>query len=164
MPVACLPPVSLIVKHRVVEYLLQLLDLLVGKQVLFRLFARAFVAVGNVGVEVCLVAAVVEFADPGMALGLARQQVNLLEVFPFFLLLHDELAVARGGGELHLIQRPVLAPFVALLPAVNGCNFLAQHFSNAGNAVSLKVQQHGLPTGIEVCGGQCHIHGTSLRP
>ncbi|MBM7356726.1 UNVERIFIED_ORG: hypothetical protein M2154_000078 [Enterobacter sp. JUb101] len=145
------------------ENLLQLLDLLVREQVFFRWFARAFVAVGDVGVKVRFVTAVVEFADPGVALGLARQQVNLLEVFPFFLLLHYELAVARGGGELHLIQRPVLAPFVALLPAVNGCNFLAQHFSNAGYAVSLKVQQHSLPTGIEVCGGQCHIHGTSLR-
>ncbi|MDM2757370.1 hypothetical protein OGY10_01740, partial [Citrobacter sp. Cpo148] len=35
---------------------------------------------------------------------------------------------------------------------------------NAGYAVSLKVQQHGLPTGIEVCGGQCRVHGPNIRP
>lgn len=99
-----------------------------------------------------------------MALRLARQQVNLFEIFPFFVLLHDELAVACGGGELHLIQRPIVTPLVAFLPAVNGCNFLAQHFSNAGYAISLKVQQHGLPTGIEICGCQCGVHGTNLQP
>ncbi|EMI36501.1 hypothetical protein MTE2_4837 [Klebsiella pneumoniae VA360] len=80
------------------------------------------------------------------------------------MLLHDELAVACGGGELHLIQRPIVTPLVAFLPAVNGCNFLAQHFSNAGYAISLKVQQHGLPTGIEICGCQCGVHGTNLQP
>lgn len=99
-----------------------------------------------------------------MALRLARQQVNLFEIFPFFVLLHNELTVACGGGELHLIQRPIVTPLVAFFPAVNGCNFLAQHFSNAGDAVSLKVQQHGLPTGIEICGCQCGVHGTNLQP
>lgn len=120
---------------------------------------------------VCLVskkaspyAAIVKLADPRVALRLARQQVNFFEIFPFFMLLHDELAVACGGGELHLIQRPIVTPLVAFFPAVNGCNFLAQHFSNAGYAVSLKVQQHGLPMGIEICGCQCGVHGTNLQP
>ena len=79
--------------------------------------------------------------DAGVALGLARQQVYFFKVFPFLVLLHDELAIAGGSGELHLIEWAVFAPLVVLFPAVNGCNFLAQHFSNAGYAVSLKIQQ-----------------------
>ncbi len=59
------------------------------------------------------VAAIVKLADPRVALRLARQQVNLFEIFPFFVLLHNELAVACGGGELHLIQQPIAPPHLS---------------------------------------------------
>ncbi len=48
--VACLVPVALVGEHRAVENLLQLLDLFVGENILFGLAARAFVAVGNLGI------------------------------------------------------------------------------------------------------------------
>ena len=43
---ACVEPVVLIVEHGAVKNVLQLLDLLVGKDILIRLPARAFVTVG----------------------------------------------------------------------------------------------------------------------
>ncbi|VGJ04814.1 Uncharacterised protein [Klebsiella pneumoniae] len=132
---------ALIFKHSVAENFFQLFDLFVAELVFFRLFAGAAVAVLHVGVKVRLITAVVKFTDAGVALGLARQQVYFFKVFPFLVLLHDELAIAGGSGELHLIEWAIFAPLVALFPAVNGCNFFAQHFSNAGYAVSLKIQQ-----------------------
>lgn len=48
----------------------------------------------------------------------------------------DELPVALGGDQLHLIKRAVVAPLVTLLPVVNGCGFLSQYFSNAGDTAA----------------------------
>ena len=160
---ASVPPVALVLEHTGAENLFQLFDLLVGKQVFFRRLARTFIAVRHVRIQVCFIPAIVKFADSGLSFGLTRQKVNFFKILSFLLLLHDELAVTCGGGELHLIQWAIFAPLIAFFPAVNGCNFLAQHFSNAGYAVSLKVHQHCLTTGIEVCGGQC-CHGTNIRP
>ncbi|MGU0044404.1 hypothetical protein ACVXHA_27565 [Escherichia coli] len=91
------------------------LQLLIGENILFRLTAGPSLRLATLYFKLGSLAAIVKLADPRVAFRLARQQVNLFEIFPFFALLHNELAVACGGGELHLIQRPIVTPLVGFL-------------------------------------------------
>ena len=130
--VSCFPPVALVVEHGGMEDFFQLLNLFIGENILFRLTARPFVAVGDVRFKSASLPLLLNFADPRVAFRLARQQVNFFEIFPFFVLLHNELAVAGGGGELHLIQRPIVTSTCRVFPAANGCKLSRPAFQQCG--------------------------------
>lgn len=122
--------------------------LFVGENVLLRAPARPGVSALDIGIEIGLIAAAVVFADARVPLGLARQQVNFLEVAPFFVRLQYQLAIACGGGDLHLIERAVIVPLVAAFPTVYRDGILPDHFCDASDAKPLPIQVHGLTAGI----------------
>ena len=76
----CAVPLQLILERLVEEYFFQLCDSLVAEKVLFRFLTLAFVAVGNVGVKVDLVAGLAVAVNARQSLNLPPEQVNLFEV------------------------------------------------------------------------------------
>ena len=124
---------------------------------------RPLVAVGHLGVEVGLVAAVAVLVDPGDTLELAAQQVNLLEVTAALGLLHHQLDHARLDGAIHPVYRFDVLPAVAFLPGRDGTLRRLQQLGNGAQRVPLKEQVHGLPSGVEMGKDDgCCCHGASL--
>jgi hypothetical protein len=135
----CFPPVALIFEHASAENLFQLFDLFVAEQVFSGGLRGPRLRFSTFGFKSASLPPLLNFPMRAWRSDWRASRSISLKSFPS-LLLHDQLAIPCGGGELHLVKRAIAAPLVALFPAVNGC-FLAQHFSNAGYAVSLKIQQ-----------------------
>ncbi|MNC59124.1 hypothetical protein D3C75_1089110 [compost metagenome] len=113
-------------------------------------FLRPLVAVRHLGVEVGLVAALAVFVDPGDALQLPTQQVNLLEVAAGFHLFGDQLTHPRLDGEVDPVNGFDVIPAVTGFPGADCPLRGRQQLRNGSDFVPLKVQVHSLPAGFDM--------------
>ncbi|MNF67404.1 hypothetical protein D3C84_492160 [compost metagenome] len=150
MLLARLIPDPLVIEHGRLEALDQPLLLFGLHHVAFGGLLRPPVAVRHLGVEVGLVAALAVFVDPGDALQLPAQQVNLLEVAAALHLLGDQLAHPRLDGEVDPVNGFDVIPAVTGFPGADRPLGGRQQLRNGSDLVPLKVQVHGLPAGFDM--------------
>ena len=111
-------PILLVVETPIDKRFAQQLDLVFADVVFRRLFLRPFVALGKVGVEFGFGSAALETLNARLALQLAVQQVNFLEVAAALAFLEDQLHQTRFQRTADPLDIVGPVPLVPSLPAV----------------------------------------------